>query len=212
MEPTWLQSHAEEQIVFIDLILCRSIPLILTCAFREVVKTFSALIAMIATKVHFARTNSIHSLTVITNSSIQVTLAWPTIRVAKMTVRTRVAVGRAKLNAALAPARSFLTVSGWVEVVTVASWVREKKSNDWWFTWEGSPKLTLAYIGFIPVLAFRPIKRILTLVTIDTPSVMLTILTDTATLIPSMDVDRLVRGIDFFIVDASVRMAVTIAS
>jgi len=82
---------------------------------------------MITTKVHFTRTHSVHSLTVIANSSVQVALTWPTIRVTKMTVGTRVTIRWAELRPTLAPTGLLLTVAGRIEVVTVASWRQEEK-------------------------------------------------------------------------------------
>lgn len=71
-------------------------------------------------KVGLARALAVDRFAVVADGAVQVALARPTVRVAKVSVRAGVAVRRVELRSALAATRFLLAVAGRVEVIAVA--------------------------------------------------------------------------------------------
>lgn len=155
----------------------------------EVIVPVGALFAMGTSKVWLARALSIDGFAVVSNGSVQVTLARPTIRVPEVPIRAGITIRWIELWTALTATGFLLAIAGGEEVIAVTG---------------------LANIRFVPMLSVRAIELALTLVTIDTFGVVLTILADATSFVVAVDVQRELLLVDFFRVDTFIRMAVTI--
>lgn len=74
----------------------------------------------------------------------------------------------------------------------------------------GEKHLTLTNVCFVQQFSYRSIKAIVTLVAVDTSCVISTVFTYTASLVSTMNVNRPMRFICGVVVDASLRMTITI--
>lgn len=157
---------------------------------REVIVSVGALFAMGTSKVWLARALSIDGFAVVSNGSVQVTLARSTIRVSKVPIRAGITIRWVELRTALTTTGFLLAITGGEEVVAVTG---------------------VANVRFVPMLSVRAIELALTLVTVDTFGVVLTILTDATSFVVAVDVQRELLLVNFFRVDTFIRMAVTVA-
>lgn len=157
---------------------------------REVIVSVGALLAMGTSKVWLARALSIDGFAVVSNGSVQVTLARSTIRVSKVPIRAGITIRWVELRTALTTTSFPLAITGGEEVVAVTG---------------------VANVRFVPMLSVRAIELAFTLVTVDTFGVVLTILTDATSFVVAVDVQRELLLVNFFRVDTFIRMSVTVA-
>lgn len=93
----------------------------LTFALGIIVEAWGTFSAEVPTEVVFAGTLAIGSLAVISQSSIEITLTRPAVRVTEISFSARVAVGGLEFDTTLAVTGSFFAVSGRVEIIALAS-------------------------------------------------------------------------------------------
>lgn len=155
----------------------------------EIVIAIGTLSTVITSEIWLTWTLPIDGFAVITDGSVKIALTWTAVRISKVAVRTGIAIWWIEFRFALATTGFFFTISSGVEVIAVAR---------------------LTNIGFIPMLSVWAEKRILTFVTVDALGMVLAVLTNAASFVVTVDVQREMLFVNFLGVDALSRMAVTV--